>query len=212
MRWMAMAVAISFSGFVGFAADNSPPVAEPLVVYTSPASPVSIELPASDPDGDGLIYRITSLPRNGVLLGNPPELVYIPFAGFTGTDSFTYEVEDAYMEMDVGIVKVKVMEGAPPMASGFDIRVWQHGDTLVFDVGEEIELYYISGHGAEGITPLILGPQGAIPVTARVTEGENYAIFSIETRKLEPGRYMVGLSYGNVICLFTVVLEGKEVS
>lgn len=56
-------------------------------------------LAASDPEGDALVFEITSYPRHGsVLLTDSANgrYVYRPTAGYTGRDSFTYTVRDEW--------------------------------------------------------------------------------------------------------------------
>lgn len=56
-------------------------------------------LAASDPDGDTLVFEITSYPRHGsVILSNQSSgrYVYRPTSGYTGRDSFTYTVRDEW--------------------------------------------------------------------------------------------------------------------
>lgn len=54
----------------------------------------SLDLSASDADGDPLTWRIVSPPANGTLNGAGPSCVYTPDTGFTGQDSFAFEVSD----------------------------------------------------------------------------------------------------------------------
>lgn len=56
-------------------------------------------LAASDPDGDALVFEITSYPRHGsVILSDLSRgrYVYRPTSGYTGRDSFTYTVRDEW--------------------------------------------------------------------------------------------------------------------
>ena len=56
-------------------------------------------LAASDPEGDALVFEITSYPRHGSVLltdSSNGRYVYRPTAGYTGRDSFTYTVRDEW--------------------------------------------------------------------------------------------------------------------
>ena len=75
-------------------AANSPPVATDVSVTTTAGVPVPITLVASDPDGDPLTWLVSSPPTGGTLLGTAPSLTYVPRAGFTGTDAFSFTVSD----------------------------------------------------------------------------------------------------------------------
>ena len=80
-------------------APNAIPIAENDTVSVAPETSVTIELTSNDIDMDGELMPesvlVINLPSNGRIELNPDGTVtYIPNAGFTGTDSFTYTVED----------------------------------------------------------------------------------------------------------------------
>lgn len=87
---------------------NSPPSAENQDIKTLVATPVSIFLSATDPNGDLLTYEIVSAPAHGDLTGTPPNLVYTPDAGFGGTDSFTFRASDGDSNSGEGRVNILV--------------------------------------------------------------------------------------------------------
>ncbi len=67
-------------------------------------------LAASDPEGDELVFEITSYPRHGsVILSDRSSgrYLYRPSAGYTGRDSFTYTVRDEWGSY-AGEAEVKV--------------------------------------------------------------------------------------------------------
>lgn len=87
---------------------NTPPVAQNQSVYTNKGTVAEITLVATDIDNDVLTYVIKSLPQNGNLkdgnttitqtdlpriLGSS-SLKYVPAAGFSGNDSFTFVARD----------------------------------------------------------------------------------------------------------------------
>ena len=56
-------------------------------------------LAASDPEGDSLVFEITSYPRHGSVILSDREsgrYLYRPSAGYTGRDSFSYTVRDEW--------------------------------------------------------------------------------------------------------------------
>ena len=59
-------------------------------------------------DEDQLIYRIVQQPSNGVLSGIPPDLSYMPIAGFVGEDLFTFVANDGLVDSNEAIVTVDV--------------------------------------------------------------------------------------------------------
>jgi len=52
----------------------------------------AFRLSGSDPDSNVLNFQILSMPSNGTLSGNAPDLVYTPNPNYHGTDSFTFRV------------------------------------------------------------------------------------------------------------------------
>nr|WP_242544529.1 kelch repeat-containing protein [Corallococcus sp. NCSPR001] len=87
-------VADSNLGTVTLRVSNSVPVALAFAVTTSKAKPVQLTLTGRDNDGDALTFRVLTQPTRGTLSGTAPDLTYTPNAGHTGTDSFTYRVND----------------------------------------------------------------------------------------------------------------------
>ncbi|WP_038033329.1 Ig-like domain-containing protein [Thermopetrobacter sp. TC1] len=95
-----------------FHVSNPGPDAVDDVVNTAADTPVVINAMAndSDPDGDPLhIALISDQPQHGTVTRNPDgTLTYTPEAGFTGTDTFTYVLEDANGGRDEATVTVNV--------------------------------------------------------------------------------------------------------
>lgn len=86
---------------------NTPPVADSQSVVTAENSPISIELTASDQDGDSLTYTVFN-PTNGVLTGFPPNLIYTPDNDFVGSDSFSFKVNDGELDSNEATVSITV--------------------------------------------------------------------------------------------------------
>jgi hypothetical protein len=83
-------------------------------VFTSPGTVLSND---SDPDGDALsIVGYQSTTEAGGMVGMSPDgtFTYTPFAGFTGTDHFTYTVADFIGAQDSAVVSVAVTEFIQP--------------------------------------------------------------------------------------------------
>ncbi len=91
---------------------NTPPVAGDLNVQTVEDNSVATPLSATDTNADGshdvLTWRLTGAPAHGFLSGEWPNRVYHPEEGFSGTDSFVFEVSDGYGGTDTGTVTVNV--------------------------------------------------------------------------------------------------------
>ncbi len=74
----------------------------------------------SDPDGDALtVASVTQGTDGGVTDNGDGTLTYTPDAGFTGTDSFTYTIDDGNGGSDTATVTVTV-DAPPPQGSGLD--------------------------------------------------------------------------------------------
>jgi hypothetical protein len=78
---------------------NIPPIANDDSIGSKENSSVTINVIANDTDSDGTIdptsISIVSQPINGLLtINNNGTVVYTPNTGFTGTDSFMYNVKD----------------------------------------------------------------------------------------------------------------------
>ena len=87
---------------------NTAPDASDLEVLTTQDNSVDLALVASDIDGDSLSYTIVNQPLQGVLSGTAPQLSYQPGAGFTGTDSFTFQVGDGSALSRIATVSITV--------------------------------------------------------------------------------------------------------
>ena len=92
-------------------ADNKIPVAASQAVETEADTPVSITLSATDEDGDNLTYSIVAGPANGTLSGSAPNLTYTPNAGYFGTDTFRFKVNDGKEDSNTATVSITVKEG-----------------------------------------------------------------------------------------------------
>ncbi|OQB01452.1 MAG: Aminopeptidase S [Chloroflexi bacterium ADurb.Bin222] len=100
------------------ASPNQAPVADPQTLSTPEDTALAITLAGSDPDGDPLSYAVATQPANGVLSGIAPNLIYTPFPGYVGTDSFTFTVSDGQATSLPATVSITVTpNNAPPVAN-----------------------------------------------------------------------------------------------
>src|SRR6476620_3275713 len=102
---------------------NTPPVAKSQSVTTSSDTPVSINLDASDKDGDTLTYAIKSFPTHGSLSSldkDSGSVTYSPDRGYTGSDSFTFTASDGSSTSNTAKVSITVNSitpiNTPPVA------------------------------------------------------------------------------------------------
>ncbi|PYL45937.1 MAG: hypothetical protein DMF40_14250 [Verrucomicrobia bacterium] len=90
---------------------NDAPVANGQSITTPQNVAKSITLTGSDVDGDALTYAIVSSPSHGSLSGTPPNVTYTPATDYTGSDSFTFKVNDGRVDSAPAIVSVTVSGG-----------------------------------------------------------------------------------------------------
>ena len=91
--------------------DNRHPSAESVSILTHQGDVVVGSFDASDPDsGDLLTYSIESDPDHGIVITDGTEFTYTPDTGFTGSDSFIYQVSDGNGGTDTATVSITVTE------------------------------------------------------------------------------------------------------
>ncbi len=93
---------------------NQPPSAGDDQATTGPGVAVTINVTANDSDGDGDTLTVTILnpPANGTATVDNGQIIYTPNAGFSGNDSFTYNVSDGKGGNATATVTVTVSGGA----------------------------------------------------------------------------------------------------
>lgn len=87
---------------------NQAPVANAQNVTLTKNSSVAITLTGSDPEGSSLTYIVVASTTHGTLSGTTPNLTYTPTANFTGTDSFTFKVNDGSLDSTLKTVSITV--------------------------------------------------------------------------------------------------------
>ena len=120
---------------------NNPPVAVDDFATTSEGVKVGIRVldNDSDPDGDTINLKSFTQASNGIVRRNnngtigdrsDDRLVYHPDAGFSGTDTFTYAIDDGNGGMDMATVTVTVDPVNPP-DNGVTYELCNHPDGAV---------------------------------------------------------------------------------
>jgi PKD repeat protein len=88
------------------------PIANATSATTLEELPVGVVLSATDYNLDPLTYSVVSGPSNGVLGATsgayPATLIYTPSADWSGTDSFTYKVNDGTFDSNVATATITV--------------------------------------------------------------------------------------------------------
>ncbi len=96
---------------------NHAPVASSKL-FNIPGDQVSvIQLIASDPDGDPIIYRTNSLPQRGIITAfdtNTGSIAYAPVRGYRGSDPFSFSVTDGRKNSGTNLVNLMIQN--PPDA------------------------------------------------------------------------------------------------
>ncbi len=102
---------------------NGPPAAEDDSGNTEADTAIAIPVLVndSDPDDDPIQVTAVAQPTNGTVTFTPEgELIYTPAAGFTGTDTFIYTIEDNRGGSDTATITIMVGDpaaiNAPPTA------------------------------------------------------------------------------------------------
>jgi hypothetical protein len=88
------------------------PVALTQTVKAVQGNSAAVTLKAYDGDKDTLTYTVASQPKQGTLSGTAPNLVYTAKADATGTDSFTFRVNDGTSDSGLATVLIVIGEAS----------------------------------------------------------------------------------------------------
>jgi len=104
---------------------NNPPVASNQSVLVNINTATGLVLKGSDADGDPITFRTNSLPLHGTLSNFNTltgAITYSPVTSFTGSDSFTFLVNDGATNSTPATVSITVLNN-PPVASNQTVSV-----------------------------------------------------------------------------------------
>jgi len=144
---------------------NDAPKAIDSEVTTQEDKEVSINLTGKDKDGDLLSYSVVKGPSRGTLSGTAPRLEYTPKANFSGSDSFTFKVNDKTTDSDVATVSITITAANdPPMAYSDSARTQEDDSVSITlaggdDDGDVITYHVVTGpsHGSlKGKAPRLI--------------------------------------------------------
>ena len=136
---------------------NDPPICSDTSASTDEDAAVAIILPASDVDGDDLVYSIVDQPANGSVTIADNVATYLGSANFCGIDSFTYAVQDPSGAMAgpcIVTVTVNPVNDAPS-------AVIEIGSTV--DLGPSVSGHIVISPDNTGACVLLDGSLSSVP-------------------------------------------------
>ncbi|MCB9683241.1 MAG: tandem-95 repeat protein [Alphaproteobacteria bacterium] len=92
--WDGVAASAAVDVSVTVTPVDDPPTATALRVTTDEDVAVDVHLVGNDVDGDALTWTVEP-PAHGILIGQAPDLTYVPQPDYAGSDSFVATVRDA---------------------------------------------------------------------------------------------------------------------
>ena len=85
---------------------NQAPTANSRVVADNENTPIAFSVTGSDPDGDSLMFSVTTQPLHGTVTATGPTFTYTPQSAYTGTDTFTFIASDGTLVSNPAIVTI----------------------------------------------------------------------------------------------------------
>ena len=144
---------------------NTPPTASDARAEANRSRAVEIALSGTDADGDALSFRLVQAPTHGAATVSNSVAAYVPDAGYTGADAFTYVADDGAVESAPATVTITVVARTPwdtDDSGGVDIvdlvtvarGFGTVGDALAADVNGDgvvdiIDLVTVASHFGE---------------------------------------------------------------
>ena len=132
---------------------NDAPVAQDLTFTMEEDSSLPILLDGSDVDGDEVTYQLVSTPE-GTLVGQAPDVLFVPTANFSGTTSFNYVVSDGQETSNTATVTINVTPiNDAPVARDDSVLITQYIasdiDVLANDSDPDADVLRIIGASVE---------------------------------------------------------------
>jgi len=99
---------------------------------------INISLKGDDADGDKITFVVISKPTNGVLSGNPPDLIYTPKENYNGIDSFSFAAKDEIFTSNTAKVTLNIRPMPdPPIAHSQLVFVGEDQKIRIILTGED---------------------------------------------------------------------------
>ncbi len=110
---------------------NRRPIANDTSISTDQDSPKSGTVTASDPNGNPLSFSVASNPAHGSLsMQADGRFTYTPAPGYSGSDSFTFQVSDGRGGTATGTVSIRIAKAnSPPAADNLDLTTAEGSST-----------------------------------------------------------------------------------
>jgi ELWxxDGT repeat protein len=185
---------------------NFAPIAANTTVSAAADLPVSSTLPATDPDGNALMFSIVTNGTKGTaLIDNSATgaFTYTPNAGVSGTDTFTFKANDGQIDSNVAIVTITIgAPNQPPVAGNATITTAfnvQYSGTLGATDPEGSALTYsIATNGSKGVARITDATTGAFTYTpnAGASGGDSFT-FQASDGQLDSNTATISATIGN---------------
>jgi VCBS repeat-containing protein len=211
-------------GTVTISVGNSAPVASGQTVTTPEDTAAAITLSATDANNDTLSFAIVTGPTHGTLgtLGAPncaagtctASVTYTPAANYSGTDSFTFRVNDGSLNSNTATVSLTIPAvNDTPVATGQSVTVPKNFSTTITLAGSDVDsgalLFSIVTNPTHGTLGSITGtsctPSGSgssCTATVAYTPAANYSgsdsfTFKVNDGALDSSPATVSITVGN---------------
>ncbi len=165
-------VVIVVSGTIPPVTSNDDPNAQDDNISTDFETAIIISVLSndSDPDGDVLSICSSANPMNGTVAIEGTQIIYTPDSGFSGTDSFSYQVCDGNGGTDLGNVTVVVNEEIPVVTCNVSAGTINTSDaTTVCVGGDETITVNINGGGTADFAFIVTDGSGSTILDGPVT-------------------------------------------
>lgn len=152
---------------------NEQPQAANSSFVTNEGTSYSGQMTASDGDGDALVYSIVSGGSKGAVVINDTGtgmFTYSPNPGESGTDSFSFKVNDGVIDSNIAVVTVTISnENDTPQASDYSITIDEDtvfsGQLSAVDPDGDALQYSIVAGAAKGVATITDSATGAFTYT-----------------------------------------------
>ena len=135
----ALAVSASCGGDTTAPPEDLPPTAQNVTATGLKNTPVTVTALGTDPEGRTLTFSVGSQPSNGTVGSFTPvdassaQIVYMPAAGFSGQDQFTYVASDGTNVSSAATATITIENQAPTADAGPDQSEIERGTVVNLD-------------------------------------------------------------------------------